>query len=353
MAGNKVMNPVMKMRKKQKEKEREKRREAKKHRKKQDEDQIDDTYHSMNIHQLKDKADNEHYETNALSWNDIQRNMLTGSFNRDAPVPYGRGMPNQNYAYGGYHQRNQPNYHPQGQYNRQNWQGDTLSSQPVLYNQPPGATSHNQADQTIKNNVKQISKDLKKDEHWVNDPLNPHKAKQNFKETLFKKEKENESETKDDKSEQPESDALKEFEKIKGSPIQTNTKFRPAALRKRKKNKQLENKDASSMKMAKVGDSDDLNQQKEPVQPQIAEAPQLSQQNVEEEKTQPVIEQSSKDKIDTKEQIMTVNDQKPDILSSTENKQPAKDSDDSSENSDDSDQAYAGSSALDMLLKNY
>lgn len=225
------MNPVMKMRKKLKEKEREKRREAKKHHKREDENIIDDSYKQGTIDAIK-KEEKEHYDSNPLSWNDLQRNMMTGSFNSNSNMfAASQGAFNNQNQYGRPNQQAQQNNRLYN-YQRPTWEGDTLSSQPVLYNQTDTPASNNLPN-TENNQAKPNVKPAKQHNFDEFDPLNPHKANKNFKDLLYKKD---EPESKDAEEEKQETitEVQKELEKIKGSPI-LNTKFKPAALRKRKK----------------------------------------------------------------------------------------------------------------------
>jgi len=244
MGKDKDMNPVMKMRKKEKQKEREKRREIKMARKKYEDntDDIDDTYNPNTISELKagkslDKKDKDHYQQKPLTWDDLQNNLMTGTIDRSVNDSYG-------YYSGTQNSTQQPG---NGYQNYQNqpppkWEGDTLVSQPVLYNQEQPLIS---APPLPGNSLKDPAKDKRKNMTDEFDPLNPNKAKQNFKKEAYKTAEEREAEEKaknppEKKEIAPEVEKFKqENEKLKEKEKQkegmSKPSFVPAALRKKKR----------------------------------------------------------------------------------------------------------------------
>ena len=247
MGGDKIMNPVLKMRKKQKEKEREKRREIKRNKKINEirEDELDSSYNPNSINELKDagksldKTDKEHYQQRPLTWHDLDNNLKTGTINRGINDSYGyySGIvdPNQNTGNLGYSanigaQRNMYGLNPRSQ---PRWQGDSLTSQPMLYNQPPVPISTVLPDNAEPAKKVDTTKDKKKFMQDQFDPLNPHNAGKNFIHELYKKDQK-EPEL-DQTNANEDVDKLKsELSEIKETAQDKKTNFVPSALRKRK-----------------------------------------------------------------------------------------------------------------------
>ena len=67
------------------------------------------------------------------------------------------------------------------------WQGDSLTSQPMLYNQPPVSISTVLSDNTEPAKKVDTTKDKNKSMQDQFDPLNPHNAGKNFIHELYNK----------------------------------------------------------------------------------------------------------------------------------------------------------------------
>ena len=246
MGGDKIMNPVLKMRKKQKEKEREKRREIKRAKKanEREEDELDGGYNPNNINELKesgkifDKNDKEHYQQRPLTWQDLDSNLKTGTINRAVNDSYGyySGIVNtdndgQNAGYGG-------NMGGQQRMNGANnrypprWQGDSLTSQPMLYNQPPAPPPVPSLTPIEPPKKLENIKDKKRFMQDEFDPMNPHNAGKNFMRDIYNKEQKEEI-TEEQANEELEK-VKSDFDQIKESVQEKKSNFVPAALRKRK-----------------------------------------------------------------------------------------------------------------------
>ncbi|CAI2374763.1 unnamed protein product [Moneuplotes crassus] len=260
MGKNKDMNPVMKMRKKQKMKEREKRREIK-----QKEDDFGDSYNPNAINELKnhgnrfDKTDKEHYQQNPLTWQQLQSNLYTGNINRLTNDSYGyqQEQPAQGFGNGGYTSHDNYGRNPAPQ-----WQGDSLTSQPILYNGAP-EDSKEPSIPKIPSLMNQPPKLMKENERRkMNDefdPLNPNKAKRNFKLDAYKTPEELAAEENPPPKPEPEPEKEKsDDEKEKPDPM-TTSNFVPSAVRRRKNKKK-----AAKIKSQKVEEAPKQEEAKKP-----------------------------------------------------------------------------------------